>query len=77
MGRTDGVRHEPPRIPESDVVDDLTYDLLQALTSSLEALDAYREYASNAPGSVFEELIGAERRQATDLLEALRLRLAS
>ena len=71
------MRHVEPRAPELDVVDDQTFDLLQALTSSLEALDAYREYAVTAPGSVFERLVDDERRQATELLEALRARLAS
>ena len=71
------MRHDPPRAPEVDVVDDQTFDLLQALTSSLEALDAYREYATTAPGSVFEDLVVEERRQASELLAALRARLAS
>lgn len=60
----------------SAVVDDHTFDLLQALTSSLEALDAYREYAAGTPGSVFDELAAQERTQATRLLAALRQRLA-
>lgn len=69
------MRQVPPRAANGDVVDDHTYDLLQALTSSLEALDAYREYAANAPGSVFERLADTERGQAGELLTALRDRL--
>lgn len=73
---SDVLRREPPRGDE-DVVDDQTYDLLQALTSSLEALDAYREYAANDPGSVFEQLLVDERRQASLLLAALKARLGA
>ena len=64
---------EPPQ--PADVVNDATFDLLQALTSSLEALDAYREYASLGTDPVFASLVESERQQATKLLGALRARL--
>jgi hypothetical protein len=66
---------DPSRRPLTDIVDDATFDLLQALTSSLEALDAYREFATSSPDSVFTMLIEDERRQASALLAALRQRL--
>lgn len=60
---------------DDDLVDDHTYDLLQALTASLEAVDAYREFAADTPGSIFDDLLRDERRQAATLLAALRERL--
>jgi rubrerythrin len=62
--------------PQSPV-DDATYDLLQALTSKLEAIEAYEQYVSDDPESVFGELLEDERRHAQLLHEALRRRLSS
>ncbi len=56
-------------------VDDATYNLLQALTSKLEAIEAYEQYAADDTDGLFERLIEDERRHATDLLAALRTRL--
>ena len=56
-------------------VDDATYNLLQALTSKLEAIEAYQMYAEQDEEGVFEELIADERRHAERLYEALRRRL--
>jgi hypothetical protein len=53
-------------------VDDRTYDLLQALTSKLEAIEAYEMYAQDDDGSIFDELLEDERRHAERLLGALR-----
>jgi rubrerythrin len=58
-------------------VDDATYNLLQALTSKLEAIEAYEQYESDDPEGVFGELIQDERRHAQMLLDALKDRLAS
>lgn len=58
-------------------VDDATYNLLQALTSKLEAIEAYEQYESDDPEGVFGQLIEDERRHAQQLLEALRARLGS
>ena len=58
-------------------VDDATYNLLQALTSKLEAIEAYGKYANADTNGVFARLIGEERRHAEQLLEALRSRLGS
>jgi hypothetical protein len=56
-------------------VDDATYNLLQALTSKLEAIEAYNKYASDDTMGIFSEMIGDERRHAERLLEALKSRL--
>ena len=56
-------------------VDDATYNLLQALTSKLEAIEAYELYAEQDDRGIFSELIEDERRHADRLLEALRERL--
>ena len=58
-------------------VDDATYNLLQALTSKLEAIEAYNKYSSADTDGIFASLINDERRHADRLLEALRSRLAS
>jgi hypothetical protein len=53
-------------------VDDHTYNVLQALTSSLEALEAYEVYQEDDEGSLFTELAEEERRRAERLLDELR-----
>lgn len=62
---------------QEQVVDDSTYNLLQALTSKLEAIEAYETYASDPGGEIFSELAQDERDHARRLLEALRGRLAN
>ena len=58
-------------------VDDATYDLLQALPSKLEAIEAYEMYAEDeGVRDLFERLGRDERAHADALLEALRERLA-
>jgi rubrerythrin len=58
-------------------VDDATYDLLQALTSKLEAIEAYQMYAEDdGVRELFERLGKDEQAHAEALLEALRNRLA-
>ena len=55
-------------------VSDATYNLMQALTSKLEAIEAYEKYSQDAEGQTgqFQELLDEDRRQAERLLEALR-----
>jgi hypothetical protein len=56
-------------------VSDVTYDLMQALTSKLEAIEAYELYREDAEGHVrdlFNDLLDEDRRQAERLLQALR-----
>ena len=58
-------------------VDDRTYNLLQALTSKLEAIEAYEQYALDDDDGTFAQLIEDERRHASLLLEALRRQMAA
>jgi rubrerythrin len=56
-------------------VDDQVYDLLQALTSKCEAIEAYAKYEQDADGEtrqLFQELARDEARHAERLLTALR-----
>jgi rubrerythrin len=63
--------------PRQSPVDDATYDLLQALTSKLEAIEAYQLYAEDdGVRELFERLGRDEVEHAEALLEALRERLA-
>ncbi len=58
-------------------VDDATYNLLQALTSKLEAIEAYQVYAEDeGVKELFERLGRDEMAHAEALLEAQRDRLA-
>ena len=64
--------------PTMSPVDDATYDLLQALTSKLEAIEAYQLYAEDeGVKDLFEQLGREEVQHAEALLDALRQRLAS
>ena len=58
-------------------VDDATYNLLQALTSKLEAIEAYQMYAEQDDEGNFEELAQDERKHAERLYEVLRRRLGT
>jgi rubrerythrin len=58
-------------------VDDATYNVLQALTSKLEAIEAYELYAEQDDEGIFSELVEDERRHAERLLDSLRKRLGS
>ncbi len=72
--------HDAGPAPQGGVspVDDRTYNLLQALTSTLEALDAYELYAQeDGSDALFNELLEDERRHAERLLDELRTSLLS
>ena len=56
-------------------VDNATYNLMQALVSKLEAIEAYGRYAQDDGGEVFTELVEEERAHADRLLEQLKRRL--
>jgi hypothetical protein len=59
-------------------IDDQLYDLLQALTSKCEAIEAYAKYEADADGQskeLFQELARDDTRHAELLLDALRTRL--
>lgn len=56
-------------------VDNPTYNLLQALTSKLEAIEAYGKYRRDGDEELFGQLEQEERQHAQQLLQALRGRL--
>jgi len=59
-------------------VDDQLYDLLQALVSKCEAIEAYAKYEQDADGEMrelFQSMGEQEAQQAEQLLEAVRKRL--
>ena len=64
-----------PSSVSSSPVDDATYNLLQALTSKLEALEVYEQYQEDDDTGTFSRLLEEDREHATLLLEALRDRL--
>jgi hypothetical protein len=60
-------------------IDDQMYDLLQALTSKCEAIEAYAKYEDDADGEakqLFQELARDDIRHAERLLETLRTKLS-
>ncbi|HEV8489561.1 MAG TPA: ferritin family protein [Candidatus Limnocylindrales bacterium] len=71
---TDTRMEEGTSVAESPV-DDPTYNVLQALTSKLEAIEAYEVYAEQDDSGIFSEMIEDERRHAERLLAALKERL--
>ena len=58
-------------------VDDLTYDLLMALASKLEAIDTYQVYAEDGQPELWRELATEDRRQAERLFNELKQRFAA
>jgi hypothetical protein len=67
------------RHPAQSPVSDVTYDLMQALTSRLEAIEASEVYREDATGDVqrlFDEMLDDDRRHAERLLDALRSEIA-
>ena len=58
-------------------VDDHTYNVLQALTSTLESIEAYETYQEDEDGELFGRLLEDEREHANLLLEELRTRIGS
>ena len=59
-------------------IDDQLYDLLQALTSKCEAIEAYAKYEEDADGEakqLFQELARDDTAHAEKLVDALRTRL--
>jgi hypothetical protein len=61
----------------SSPVDDHTYNVLQALTSTLESIDAYEGYILDDGDELFRRLIDDEREHARLLLDELRNRLGT
>jgi rubrerythrin len=59
-------------------VDNATYNLMQALTSKLEAIEAYEMYRSDGDGQIqqlFDDLLRDERQHAERILGELRNRM--
>jgi hypothetical protein len=59
-------------------VSDVTYDLMQALTAKLEAIESFEMYREDSHGYVrqlFEDMLDDDRRHAERLLDALRSEL--
>jgi rubrerythrin len=59
-------------------IDDDLYDLLQALTSKCEAIEAYAKYEEDADGEakqLFQDLARQDTEHAKRLLETLKNRL--
>lgn len=60
-------------------VDDQLYDLLQALVSKCEAIEAYAKYEEDASGDakqLFQELAREDSRHVERLLDALKNQLS-
>ncbi|HYM83673.1 MAG TPA: hypothetical protein VEY67_05950 [Candidatus Dormibacteraeota bacterium] len=74
MGRaTDrGSQSEASSTLPGSPVDDHTYNVLQALASTLEAIEAYELYTEDDDSGLFEELLGDERRHAERLVDELK-----
>jgi hypothetical protein len=58
-------------------IDDVTYNLLMALTSKLEAIDVYQVYAEDGNAGLWRELATDERRHADRLLGELKQRMGA
>jgi hypothetical protein len=58
-------------------IDDVTYNLLMALTSKLEAIDVYQVHAEDGNATLWRELASDERRHAEQILAELKQRLAA
>ena len=61
-------------------VDDQLYDILQALVSKCEALEAYAKYEEDADEetrALFQQLGSQDAEHARQLLDALRRRLTA
>ncbi len=61
-------------------VDDATYDLLQTLTSKLEAIELYQQYGEDCEGdarTLFEEMAEQDRKYSERIVSLLRDRFAN
>lgn len=68
------------RRPTGSPVDNLTYNLLQTLTSKLEAIEAYGKYLEDAEGEsrqFFEDCLHAEHESVEKLLTILKQQFAN
>ncbi len=61
-------------------VDNATYNLLQTLTSKLEAIEAYNKYAKDGDQNAqqfFQQMIQTEQQHARQLMQMLKQRVQS
>jgi hypothetical protein len=65
----------PSRKVASSPVDDRTYNLLQALASTLQAIEAYEKYTTGEDQDIFLDLLRDERRHAVRLMDEVMARL--
>jgi hypothetical protein len=65
--------------PTQSPVDNATYNLLQALTSKLEAIEAYNKYAADggSGAELFEQLAREDAEHAKNLVIELKKQLTS
>ena len=74
------IRNEGNTVPEITYpVDNNTYNLLQIVTSKLEAVEAYQRYLKDADDqtrSFLEECLRSDRQTVRQALELLRTSLA-
>jgi uncharacterized protein with HEPN domain len=59
----------------SSPVDDRTYNLLQALASTLQAIEAYEKYTTGEDEDIFLDLLRDQRRHAVRLMDEVMARL--
>ena len=70
------MQNQSPSYP----VDNETYDLLQTLTSKLEAIELYRKYEQDSQGDAracFQDLARQDREAAERIMSLLKHRLGS
>ena len=72
-----GVMDRPTSGSSGSPVDDRTYNIMQALVSKLEAIEAYEMYAEDEGGEIFNDLLVEERGHAERLLQELRTAIGS
>ena len=53
-------------------LDNRTYNLMQALVSKCESIDAYRQYAKDQGGEFFQKMIQQEWQEAHQLFNELK-----
>jgi hypothetical protein len=74
MQQTSGGTSTMDRRTQGEPVDNLTYDLLQTLTSKLEAIEAYGKYLNDADGDtrqLFERFRDQDRQAVQQIMEIL------
>lgn len=74
MQQTSGSTATMDRRTQGEPVDNVTYDLLQTLTSKLEAIEAYGKYLNDADGDtrqLFESFRDMDRQCVEQIMQVL------